>query len=326
MRAHLLHIATAILTAGWLATASSAAEQAAAKPDGKAFATPEEAFSALMAAVEKNDLSAELAILGSAAKPIVESGDAAADQLSAQRFVESYRGKHVIQRPTDERAWLVTGADDWPFPIPLVKDASGWRFDTAAGQEEIIARRIGRNERFTIQACLAFIDAQREFWERNPDKAPLLHYARRFFSSEGKRDGLYFPTGEDEEESPLGAEFARARAAGYEKLGSGTNQPFLGYHYRILERQGTHARDGAYSYLAKEWMIGGVALVAYPATYDNSGVMTFIVNHDGVVFQKDLGPDTEKLAAKIESFDPDSSWTRVPDDDLAIDAQAAAER
>jgi Protein of unknown function (DUF2950) len=238
------------------------------------------------------------------------------------RFVEDYDEAHQIARPSAERAQLVTGPDEWPFPIPIVKRGSGWSFDTAAGEEEILARRIGRNERFTIQACLAFIDAQREYWERNPDGAPLLHYARRFISTEGKRDGLFYPTRDDEELSPIGPAFARARAAGYgyERDPTVPIQPFLGYYYKMLERQGPHASDGAYEYIAGGWMIGGFALVAYPATYDNSGVMTFLVNQSGVVFQKDLGPDTAKLAPKIESFDPDPTWKRVPSEDLALGA------
>jgi hypothetical protein len=201
-----------------------------------------------------------------------------------------------------------------------VKESAGWRFDTAAGQEEILDRRVGRNERSTIQTCLAIVDAQREYYARNPNRDPLHHYARRFNSTEGKRDGLFFPTTADEEQSPLGALVAQARDEGY------TNEPvpYHGYYYRILESQGPNARDGAYDYLAKGEMIGGFAVVAYPASYDNSGVMTFIVNHDGIVYQKDLGPETAKLARAIQRFDPDKSWERVPEQEQEPEAISSA--
>ena len=271
--------------------------------------------------MKKGDPAAILAVLGSDAKPILESGDAVADREMMQRFVASYEAAHALTTTNARRIDLVVGKDKWPFPIPIVKESPGWRFDTAAGQEEILDRRVGRNERFTIQTCLAVVDAQREYYARNPNRDPLLHYARRFNSSEGKRDGLFFPTGEDEEQSPLGALVAQARDEGY------TNKPvpYHGYYYRILESQGPNARDGAYSYVAKGQMIGGFAVVAYPASYDNSGVMTFIVNQDGIVHQKDLGPDTAKVAHAIERFDPDKSWERVPEQEQAPEAISAAD-
>ena len=211
-----------------------------------------------------------LAVLGSDAKPILESGDPVADREVSERFVAGYEVAHAIKASSAGRSELVIGKDEWSFPIPIVKEGAGWRFDTAAGQAEILDRRVGRNERFTIQTCLAIVDAQRDYYTRNPNKDPLLHYARRFGSSDGKRDGLYFPTAEGEEESPLGALVAQARVEGY----SDKPTPFHGYYFRMLEAQGPHARDGAYSYLARGQMIGGFAVVAYPALYDNSGVMT----------------------------------------------------
>jgi hypothetical protein len=286
------------------------------------FATPEAAAAALVAAVKKGDEPALLRVLGNDAKPLIESGDAVADREAGERFVAGYEAAHRFDATNARRSELVTGNDEWPFPIPIVKESAGWRFDTAAGQEEILDRRVGRNERFTIQTCLAIVDAQREYYERNPDKSPLHHYARRVASSEGKRDGLYYPTSEGEEESPLGALVAQARAEGYSK---DKPTPFHGYYYRLLEAQGPHARDGAYSYVVKGQMLGGFGVVAFPASYDNSGVMTFIVNQDGVVYQKDLGADTEKTARAIERFDPDSSWERVPDQDAAPEAVAADE-
>jgi hypothetical protein len=285
------------------------------------FASPEAAADALVAAIEKGDQAAALAVLGSDAKPILESGDAVADREVAERFVASYREAHELNHRSATASELVIGKDDWPFPIPLVKESAGWRFDTAAGQEEILDRRVGRNERFTIQTCLAIVDAQRDYYARNPAKDPLLHYARRFGSSEGKRDGLYFPTAEGEQESPLGALVARAKVEGY----SDKPTPYHGYYYRMLEAQGPHARDGAYSYVVQDQMIGGFAVVAYPAVYDNSGVMTFIVNQDGVVHQKDLGPETAKLARAIVRYDPDESWERVPEQDQAPETVSAAD-
>ncbi len=318
MAARLVRVVALCTSASLFAAAGlplpSRAEAGAAQ---KHFASPEEAFAALASAARAGDEPAILAILGEGAKPIVESGDPVADRDTLERFATSYDAAHAIQKSGDGRAELVTGTDEWPFPIPVVKEEGGWVFDTDAGDEEILARRIGRNERFAIQACLAFVDAQREYWERNPDGAPLLHYASQLVSSEGKRNGLYYPVGEGEEPSPLGQGFAKARAAGYEEMKAGKATPFHGYFYRILKSQGAHAPDGAYDYVVGDHMIGGFALIASPATWDNSGVMTFIVNQDGIVYQKDLGPETEKLAASIKSFDPDDGWSRVPESDLA---------
>ena len=309
-------VLAATFSAMLLAATSGLPLALAAEPAQKHFASPEAAVSALIAALEADDRTAILAALGADAKPLLESGDPVADREGRERFVASYEAAHALKKLSDAQVELVTGEDEWPFPIPLVKEAAGWRFDSAAGVEEILDRRIGRNERFTIQACLAFVDAQREYYARSPDKDPLLHYARRFMSSEGKRDGLYFPTAEGEEQSPLGSLFVQARAEGY-KREAGKPMAFHGYYYRMLEAQGPHAPDGDYGYVVDGKMLGGFAVVAYPATWDNSGIMTFLVNQDGVVYQKDLGPETEKLAQAIRSFDPDDSWKRVPEEDQA---------
>jgi Protein of unknown function (DUF2950) len=314
------------------ARAEDAAKPAKAAAPARAsaqqhFASPEAAAAALVAAVKTGDQAAMLGVLGPDAKSIVESGDAVADRQGGERFVASYDAAHALETPNAGRAELVIGEDRWPFPIPIVKEGAGWRFDTAAGQEEVLDRRIGRNERATIQTCLAIVDAQRDYYTRNPDKDPLLHYARRFDSSKGKRDGLYFPTAEGEQESPLGSLVAQARDEGYtKKVGKPTPfTPFHGYVYRMLEAQGPHARDGAYAYVVRGQMIGGFAVVAYPARYDNSGVMTFIVNQDGEVFQKDLGAETGKLVRAIERYDPDQSWQRVPEEDQAPESVSSAE-
>jgi DUF2950 family protein len=198
---------------------------------------------------------------------------------------------------------LSIGKDAWPFPIPLVKEAAGWRFDTAAGKEEILNRRIGRNELDAMQAALAYGDAQREYYAMNPQKDKLLQYAQKFVSTQGKRDGLYFPTKEGEPRSPLGPLFDKAKAAGYEQGGG-----YHGYRYKILKAQGPDAKGGAYDYVVKGKMIGGYALVAWPVNYGNTGVMTFMVNHDGVIYEKNLGPGTAAAAEKITRFNPDKTW------------------
>jgi hypothetical protein len=289
-----------------------AATTFAADSGQKTFATPEEAVKELIAAVRSAEAKALLAVLGPDAKGIVQSGDAAADKLGRERFVKAYEEANKLEKPGDAMATLSVGKDGWPFPIPIVKDASGWRFDTRAGREEILKRRIGRNELSTNQAMQAYVDAQREYYLRNPDGDKLLHYARKIISDRGKRDGLYYPTKSGEPPSPLGPLFAGAKAAGYDKGkdAAGKPVPYHGYHYRILRAQGPDAPGGAYDYVAQSRLIGGHALVAWPASYGNSGVMTFIVNHDGVVYEKDLGPETAAAVQKMTRFNPDKSWKR----------------
>ncbi|MEW6268763.1 MAG: DUF2950 domain-containing protein [Thermodesulfobacteriota bacterium] len=282
----------------------------AAEPAQKTFPTPEDAFAAIVSAARAKDTQAMLAILGPDADDIVSSGDPVEDEAMLARFVESYDEAHEIVPGPDDTMVLHTGKDRWPLPIPVVDTVDGWRFDTEAGEEELLDRRIGRNELSTIQTCLAYVDAQREYHDRNPQGDPLPAYAQRIASTPGKRDGLYWPTADGEPPSPLGELFASARAEGYEKK-SDQPIPYHGYYYRVLTAQGPHARGGAYDYVVRDKMIGGFALVAYPADYANSGVMTFVVNHDGTVFQKDLGPDTAKVARAMKSFDPDTSWTKV---------------
>ena len=274
------------------------------------FATADAAAQALAAALKANNTKTVLNILGARAKPLIDSGDKVADQEVHDRFVQMYDEAHSLAMSGDAKAVLQIGKDEWPFPIPIVKEAAGWRFDTEAGEEEIINRRIGRNELSAIQAALAYVDAQHEYYARNPDGTPLLHYAMKISSSKGKRDGLYWDTAPGEAESPLGPVFAAARSQGY-KPGQGKPIPYHGYYFRILTAQGADASGGAYDYVAQGKMIGGFALVAYPAVWDSSGVMTFIVNQDGVVYQKDLGPNTASIARAMKAFNPDSTWTRV---------------
>jgi hypothetical protein len=314
--------ATALLAASLLCSVvalaasllcSVVAPAASAEPAAQqSFESPEAAAAALLAALQASDAQALLAVLGPDAEPIIHSGDPVADRNASERFAEAYAQAHSFAADAEGSLVLQVGEDAWPLPIPLVQGEAGWRFDSLAGQQEILSRRIGRNELHAIQACLAYVDAQREYFLRKPEGGVLPHYARRFVSSPGRKDGLYWPAGEEEEPSPLGPLFAEASDEGY-ALGSGPGGapvPYHGYLYRILTAQGPAARGGAYDYLVRDALFGGFALVAHPAEYDVSGVMTFLVNQDGVVFQKDLGPDTEALAQAITLFDPDETWTR----------------
>jgi hypothetical protein len=285
-------------------------KQKGSAPQQKVFATPEEAVKELIAAVKSHSAKSMAAILGPGSRDIVQSGDAVADKAGRERFVKSYEEANKLEKSGDAKAVLSVGKDGWPFPIPVVKDAAGWRFDAKAGKEEILNRRIGRNELAVIQVLQAYVDAQREYYLRNPQRDKLLSYAQRIASTQGKRDGLFYQTKADEKPSPLGPLVDSARAAGYKKGEGGKPVPYYGYHYRILKGQGPDAKGGAYDYVAQGRMIGGFALLAWPATYENSGVMTFIVNHEGVVYEKDLGPETATAVQKITKFNPDKTWKR----------------
>jgi hypothetical protein len=293
----------ASLSSGWGPPAASGAIAQ------RRFASPEEAAQAFVDAFKSGDQKAMLAILGDEGKGVVSSGDEVADRAARARFVAAYDEKHGFEAGGG-RVVLVVGSDDFPFPIPIVPDGPSWRFDTAAGKEEIVNRRIGRNELNTIQVCLAYVDAQREYYARDPDGDALLQYAQTFASSPGKRDGLYWPTKPGEPPSPLGPFVARARGEGYSKASSAP-VAYWGYYFRILTAQGKDAPGGAYDYLAHGHLMGGFALVAYPAQYGVSGVMTFIVNQDGVVYQKDLGPNSAAIARAMKQFNPDSTWQKV---------------
>ena len=293
------------------AMVATIAAEAAGKAQAKTFASPDEAAKAVIAAAKAGDSKQIAAIFGPGSEKVLQSGDRVADKEARERFVKAADEANALEKSGDAKAILTVGKDKWPFPVPIVKADSGWRFDLDAGKEEILNRRIGQNELFTVQAVLAYSDAQREYYTRNPDKSKLLHYAQKMASSPGKRDGLYYSVKSGEPASPLGPLFVSAKAEGYAKGKDGKPGPYHGYRYKILTGQGADAKGGAYAYIAGGKMIGGFGLVAWPANYGNSGVMTFMVNHDGVVYEKDLGPGTEAAAQKITKFNPDKTWKVV---------------
>ncbi len=285
-----------------------------AKVTQKTFPSAEKAVEAMVDAVKADNIQSLLAIFGPGSRHIILSGDPVEDKQGREWFVKHYEEKNRLEE-TSGKVTLHVGSDDWPFPIPIVKAGNSWRFDTAVGKQEILARRIGRNELNAIQVCLAYVDAQREYAMRKARQGEgLLEYAQKFASTPGKQDGLYWKAGEGQEQSPIGPLFAAARDQGYGRKPLGEeSEPYHGYFYRILTAQGKNAPGGAQNYVVGGKMIGGFALIAYPAHYRASGVMTFIVNHDGVVYQKNLGKDTKKAAQAVKAFDPDKTWTRAPE-------------
>jgi len=304
-------------TWAWLVRASGpalcalcfAVNAGAAGVPQRSFAGPDEAAVALAQAVKAHDRAAILAILGAGSESWITSGDSVADRAAGERFVTAFEQKHAIERDGDSKATLAIGPDDWPFAFPLAKSSAGWRFDTEAGKDEMLARRIGENELAAINVMLAIVDAQRDYASADHNKNGVREYARRFESSNGQKNGLYWPTSSGEAPSPLGPLVSRAAGEGYRKGES--PQAYHGYYFRPLLAQGSHANGGALDYIVRGHMIGGFAAVAYPARYGSSGVMTFIVNHDGAVYQKDLGPESSKLAPAMTRFDPGPGWTAV---------------
>jgi hypothetical protein len=286
-----------------------------AGPTGQtSFASAEKAVTSLVDAVKANDMQKLSAILGEGSEDILSSGDDVADSQGRAKFIEIYTEANSLVSEGESKQVLILGKEKWPFPIPIVKKDKDWVFDTMAGREEILHRRIGRNELNTIQTCLAYVDAQREYAMKDLDSDGKTEYAQKFASDPGTKNGLYWKAKEGEGLSPLGSFAALASAEGYARNKEDKPTAYHGYYFKILFAQGGNATGGAYDYVVKGSMIGGFALVAYPAEYGNSGVMTFIVNHDGVVYQKDLGEDTEAIANSLEKFDPDKSWTACEND------------
>lgn len=281
----------------------------AAKTGHNSFKSPQEAVKALIEALRADDTKALYAIFGPDAKDILSTGDPVQDKAGKEAFLAAYDAKNVLVMESNAKAVLQIGTDDWPFPVPIVKKSKKWFFDARKGREEIVNRRIGKNELATIQTCLAYVDAQREYAAGDKDGDGLLEYAQKFVSSPGKKDGLYWNAGPGEEESPFGALFAQASKEGYKR--GDKPVPYHGYYFKILTAQGNNVPGGSLDYIVRGRMIGGFAMVAYPARYGVSGIMTFLVNNNDIVYQKNLGKNTTKLAETMKTFNPDKSWKRV---------------
>jgi hypothetical protein len=280
----------------------------------KMFGSPKEAFDTLIGAIREDNESALNEIFGPDAGEIISSGDKTADKIGRAKFLNLFDERHQIVQEED-KAEIVIGNDEWPFPIPVVKENDQWFFDTQSGKEEILNRRIGRNELRTIQVLLAVVDAQREYAMKDRDDDGLLEYAEKFISTPGSKDGLYWESTQEEQQSPLGQLVAVAQKEAYvlKEPGEGP-RPYYGYFYRMLKKQGPNAPGGAFDYLVNGSMVGGFAVIATPLEYGNSGVMTFVVNYDGIVYQKDLGPDTESIAENIGFYYIDESWQEAKSD------------
>ena len=296
-----IFIAVAILL-----TVCFPARSLAQQPGQKTFSSPEEASNAFVTAAQNNDEKAMLEILGADGKQIVSSGDEAEDAQSRANFVRRYQQMHRLVKEPDGNTILYIGAENWPTPIPLVNKGTSWYFDTEAGKKEILYRRIGRNEISTIRVCQELVAAQKEYYSAQHNE-----YAQKIYSDEGQHNGLYWKAAEGEPQSPIGPLVAAAVAEGFAPSRGSAPTPFRGYYYHMLGRQGKNGPGGAKSYLVDGKMTGGFAFVAYPAEYRSSGVMTFIVNQDGVVYQKDLGQKTEALAKAIKEYNPNSSWQKA---------------
>lgn len=294
----------------WLGSAHGL--HAATQLTQQTYASPEEAVSAFVAAARSHDLPALRAVFGQDGERLLSSGDPYADEAQQRRFVSSYDEKHALVQRAPDCMELDVGSDEWAFPIPIVQSGGRWRFDTQVGAQEIIDRRIGRNELAAIRVSLTYVDAQRDYFARKKQETGTGSYAERLVSTTRRQDGLYWPAPPDGPESPLGPLVAEAEEEGYpgERV-NGKPIPYQGYYFRILKAQGPNAQGGAKDYVQSGRMTGGFALIAWPAGYASSGIMSFEVNQDGAVFQKDLGHDTGQAAATITRFDPDLTWARI---------------
>jgi hypothetical protein len=301
-------LSVAAMATIWLLVSVSAF---AAKPTAQTtFASPQAALDGLVAALRSGDTKAIENVLGPGSTKLISSGDPVADKDGRERFIAAVAEGSKVDKHDNGNVFFEVGKDEWPFPIPVVMADGSWHFDSRAGAEEIINRRIGANELNTINVCLSYVDAQREYATADRNRDGFLEYAQQFLSDPGKRNGLYWPQEVGEEESPMGPLLVAAQAKGY-AFQKGTRTPYYGYYYRILKAQGPHAPGGAMDYVIGGHMIGGFALVAFPAEYGSSGVMTFIVNYEDEVYQKDLGPKTTEIAEKMTQYDPDSSWKKA---------------
>jgi Protein of unknown function (DUF2950) len=281
------------------------------------FNSPATAATALVTAAKNDDMNTLGSILGSDAKEILSSGDPVADKNARDNFVTKYNEMHRLAYDDQGRVIIYLGAENWPLPIPLVKKDGGWVFDTASEKQELLYRRIGRNEIYTIGVLEDLAKAQEEYARELLNEGGVKHFAQKILSDQGKRNGLYWPAVEGQPESPIGPLVASATAEGYKKE-SEAAIPFHGYYFKVLTRQGKNAPGGAKNYMTGGKMTKGFAFLAYPAEYRSSGVMTFMINQDGVVVQKDLGPNTTAIASQTKEFNPDKSWDQVVDTDEEI--------
>lgn len=296
-----------------LALLGAAPRVVAAPAGGETFASPQAAAEALAAAWHVDTAEAVLKIYGPGGRNLVTSGDPVAERMTRERFAAAYDQQHRIELQGPDEAILVIGKDGWPYPIPIVRKVSVWRFDLKAGIEQVLDRRIGANELHAIEVSRAYVEAQREFAAGRRLAGQPAEYAQQLASSNHKHDGLYWPAGPGEKQSPIGPLVATAEANGYSPppASAGDSRPFEGYYFRILNGQGANAPGGARSYVANGRMTGGFALIAFPARWGDAGVMTFVVNQNGIVFQKNLGPETTRLARQITLYDPDRTWRIV---------------
>ena len=302
----------------FLAVAAVAPGCASSSSEQKQFSTPDAAVTSLVDALRRDDRAKLKRVLGPEAGEILSSGDPVVDTYDVWRFLALYDESHRTQTGADGTTTLLVGKTEWPFPVPVIKSNGGYVFDTATGKEEVLNRRIGRNELSAVQVCLAIADAQRDYVKLHERPGEVPQYARKIVSDPGTTNGLYWPAADGKPPSPLGPLVASATAEGYGKplVGPGFSwrpPPYHGYVYRLLTAQGANAAGGKVDYEVDGRLIGGFAVVAYPAQYGNSGIMTFITNHDGIVFQRDLGPDTERVAQAMTEFDPGPGWTQAGD-------------
>jgi hypothetical protein len=304
-----MHAFSAVLFAAFLALPGAPAVQ----KTEKTFDSPKQAAEALVQAVGSDDTAAMLAIFGSDGQRIVASGDEVRDKNDRARFTElaGQKLEVLVDKKNPRRAILVLGADAWPFPVPLVESRGKWHFAAKEGLREILMRRIGQDELDAIQVCLGYVEAQQEYASEARDLVGVHMYAQRILSTPGKKDGLAWYDADGKAAGPIGDVVAKAIEEGYTRRGGG----YHGYHFRILKAQGPAARHGELDYVIQGKMVGGFALVAWPAEYRATGVKTFIVNHEGVVYEKDLGPDTAKAAEAMKAYNPDKTWKPVPETD-----------
>jgi hypothetical protein len=302
--------ASAVIVAVSVVVAAFVLPISAQETKQKAFGSPEEAMKTLVETVKAGDTKGIMAILGPEGEDIISSGDEVADKNTQEQFVKAYQETVFFVKEREDRVSIIIGNDHWPFPIPIVKKGEEWVFDTKEGKEEVLNRRLGRNELNAIQVCSAYVEAQWQYARTDRERDGIIQYAQKVWSDPGRRNGLYWEAGEGEIPSPMGPFVAQAVGEGYTKKGD-KPIPYYGYYFKILKGQGPNAPGGAYHYVINGHMVGGYALVAWPAEYGVSGVMTFLVNQNGTVYEKDLGPKTEKIVKGMTLYNPDRTWRRA---------------